>query len=51
VRTAIISAQGQLFLVKEGETLMLRYRVAKISEDVVELIDVGDNSVRRLALR
>jgi hypothetical protein len=51
VRTAIISGQGQLFLVKEGETVMLRYRVAKISEDVVELIDLGDNSVRRLALR
>jgi hypothetical protein len=51
VRTAIISGPGQLFLVKEGETVMLRYRVAKISEDVVELIDLGDNSIRRLALR
>jgi hypothetical protein len=30
---------------------MQRYRVAKISADVVELIDLGDNSIRRLALR
>jgi hypothetical protein len=51
VRTAIISGQGQLFLVKEGESVMLRYRVTKISADVVELTDLGDNSVRRLALR
>ena len=51
VRTAIISGQGQLFLVKEGESVMQRYRVTKISADVVELIDLGDNSVRRLALR
>ena len=51
VRTAIISGQGQLFLVKEGESVMLRYRVTKISADVVELIDLGDNSIRRLALR
>jgi hypothetical protein len=51
VRTAIITGQGQLFLVKEGESVMLRYRVTKISADVVELIDLGDNSIRRLALR
>jgi hypothetical protein len=40
-----------LFLVKEGETITTRYRVAKISTDVVELVDLGDNSIRRLALR
>jgi hypothetical protein len=51
VRTAIISAPGQLFLVKEGETVMMRYRITRISADVVELVDLGDNSVRRLALR
>jgi hypothetical protein len=51
VRTAIISGQGQLFLVKEGENVLQRYRVTKISADVVELIDLGDNSIRRLALR
>jgi hypothetical protein len=51
VRTAIISGEGQLYLVKEGDEVTPRYRVGKIAADVVELIDVGDNSVRRLALR
>ena len=51
LRTAIISGQGQLFLVKEGESVLQRYRVTKISADVVELVDLGDNSILRLALR
>lgn len=51
VRTAIISAPGQLYIVKEGDTVTPRYRVAKISSDVVELSDVLDGSARRLALR
>ena len=50
-RTAIITGAGQLFTVKEGENVTARYRVVKISADVVELIDLTDNSVRRLALR
>jgi hypothetical protein len=51
IRVAFISGEGQLFMVKEGETVTPRYRVAKISADVVELTDIIDNSVRRLALR
>jgi hypothetical protein len=51
IRTAIISGDGQLFMAKEGDPVTLRYRVAKISADVVELTDLTDNSVRRLALR
>jgi hypothetical protein len=51
VRTAIISGFDQLFLVKEGETVTLRYVVAKISVDVVELTDLGDGTTLRLALR
>ena len=51
VRIAIVSGEGQLFMVKEGETVTPRYRVTKISADVIELTDVVDNSVRRLALR
>jgi hypothetical protein len=51
VRVAIISGDGQLFMVKEGDAVTLRYRVAKISADVVELTDLTDNSIRRLALR
>jgi hypothetical protein len=50
-RIAFISGEGQLFMVKEGETVTQRYRVTKISADVVELIDLGDSSIRRLALR
>jgi hypothetical protein len=38
-------------MVKEGETVTRRYRVTKISAEVVELIDLTDNSLRRLALR
>jgi hypothetical protein len=51
IRTAVISGGGQLFLVKEGEAVTSRYRVAKISADVVELADQGDGSTRRLALK
>jgi hypothetical protein len=51
VRIAFISCEGQLFMVKEGDSVTPRYCVAKISADVVELTDVIDNSIRRLALR
>ena len=51
VRTAIIAGDGQLFLVKEGENVTPRYRVARISTDVVELTDVLDGTIRRLALK
>ncbi len=51
VRTAIISAPGQVFLVRPGDTIALRYRIVNVSADVVEMINVGDNSTLRLALR
>ncbi len=51
VRTAIISAPGQLFLAKVGDPVTARYRVARISADVVELLDLSDNSTVRLALK
>jgi hypothetical protein len=51
LRTAIISGEGQLFMVKEGENVTTRYRVTKVSADVVELIDLATNTPRRLALR
>jgi hypothetical protein len=50
-RTAIISGEGQLFMVKEGESVTVRYRVTKISADVVELMDLATQTPRRLALR
>lgn len=51
VRTAIISAGGQVFLVKPGDAVTTRYRVARVGEDVVELTDTIDGSTRRLALK
>jgi len=50
VRSAFVNADGQLFIVKEGDTVMMRYKVTKISSEVVELTD-EDGTVRRLALR
>jgi hypothetical protein len=51
VRIAFISGDGQLFMVKEGEMVTPRYRVTRISPDVVELQDVNDMTTRRLAMR
>jgi hypothetical protein len=50
-RTAIISGEGLLFMVKEGESVTVRYRVTKITADVVELMDLATQTPRRLALR
>jgi len=51
IRTAFISAEGQLFVAKEGEALTPRFKVTKISADVVEITDVTDGSTRRMALK
>jgi hypothetical protein len=51
LRSAFISGDGQLFIAKEGDTVLQRYKLTKISADVVELTDVVDGTVRRLALR
>jgi hypothetical protein len=51
VRTAIIAGDGQLFMVKEGENVTSRYRVARISTDVVELTDLTSGISRRLAMK
>jgi hypothetical protein len=51
VRTAIVSAAGQVFLVREGQNVTLRFRVSKIAATVIELVDVGDGSTIRLALK
>ena len=57
VRTAIIAANGQVFLVKEGDTVNdrgvedVQYQVRTISADSVELVDPRDNTVHRLALK
>jgi len=51
VRMAIISGEGQLYMVKVGDLVTPRYRVAQIGADVVELLDLQDNTTRRLALK
>ena len=51
VRTAIISGFGQVFLAKEGDTVTLRYRVQRISGDVVELTDLTGGAPVRIALK
>jgi hypothetical protein len=51
VRTAILSGFGQLFVAKEGDSVTERYRVVRISSDVVELSDVAEGGTLRLALR
>ena len=50
-RKAMITGDGRLFIAKEGDTVMTRYKVTRISADVVELADIEDGTVRRLALR
>ena len=53
VRTAIISTQGQLFLVKEGEEVTsagLRYRVTRVSVDSADLT-AADETTLHLALK
>ena len=51
VRTAIISGFGDLFLVKEGETLASQYRVAKIGADGVDLTSLADGATLHLTLK
>lgn len=51
VRTAIVSGQGQLFLVGVGDAVTTRYVVRAISADVVELVDDASGESIRLALR
>ena len=51
IRKVFINADGQLFIATEGDTVMGRYKVTRISADVVELTDTEDGTVRRLALR
>jgi len=51
IRVAIISGEGQLYMVKIGELVTPRYRVTAIGADVVELQDVDNQAIRRLALK
>lgn len=51
VRTAIVSAAGEVFLAKVGEPVTPRYRVVSVTADAVELADVSSGEALRLHLR
>lgn len=51
VRTAIIGGLNQVFLVKAGEQIALRFLVREIGRDVVAVEDLTDGTVLRLPLR
>lgn len=50
-RTAIISGQGQLYMVKEGETVAWIYRVGRMSGESVELLDTTGGAPLMLFLK
>jgi hypothetical protein len=50
VRTAILSMGGELLLVKEGEQVGGRYRLATIDADAVELEDAVESRTVRIVL-
>jgi hypothetical protein len=52
VRTAILAGRGgDVFIVKEGEILASRYRVARVDADAVELTSLGDSTSFSLRLQ
>ena len=51
IRTAIISGLGQMFFVKEGDSIAGRFRVQHLSGEVAELSDLVDSTTFRLALK
>lgn len=50
-RTAIVTGFNQLYLVREGEQIALRFLVKRIGADAIELEDLADGTPVRLGLR
>lgn len=50
-RTAMIESGDDLVMATEGQTIVSRYRVAKIGADAIELVDLVTGTTRRLFLR
>jgi len=50
-RTAMIASGDELLMTTEGQTVVGRYRVGKVSADAIELIDLGTGATRRLSLK
>lgn len=51
VRSAILSGHGDLFIVKQGDAVTSRYRVATIFAEGVDLTDLSDHTTLHLALK
>lgn len=50
-RTALLGSGDELLMATEGQTIVGRYRVAKVGADAVELVDLTTGATRRLLLR
>ena len=50
-RTAMIGSGDELLMAMEGQILAGRYRVAKVSADAIELVDLVTGATRRLFLK
>lgn len=50
-RTAVIQSGDDLVMATEGQTVVNRYRVTKVSPDAIELTDLLTGTTRRLFLR
>jgi hypothetical protein len=50
-RTAVIATPRQLYLLREGEQMALRFQVLRIGNDVVEIRDLATDDTFQLALR
>jgi hypothetical protein len=51
VRTAVIAGANGVYLVKEGDVLLARYRVERLSDDAADLRDVDSGVEVHLVLR
>ncbi len=50
-RTAILTVEGRLYLVKEGDDVQSRYRVGKVAADLAQLQDLSTGELVTLALQ
>lgn len=49
-RTAVLSADGRVFLARVGDEVMGRFQVRGVTDDAVELLDLRDGTPLRLTL-
>jgi hypothetical protein len=51
VRTAILSGFGDLFIVKDGDSIAGRYRVTAIGAEGIDLVDLSSNAPLRIPVK